>query len=198
MEAEFIAVSGPLLGTRFALGAEEVCIGRGPSCDIQLTEHDAAWHHCVVIPQGARYRLLDRHTGTGTYVNGMRINEHWLEPGDQISICETVLVYREESGLAPADSPQQTLVRACSLIFLFRALALTQNGVHRARLEEQILRLIADLTPCHEGAVLLGRGIEALRAAAAEATGPMPLGELLDTVRREGLAQEDGGLGAAV
>src|SRR5439155_11182991 len=106
MEAEVIAVSGPLLGERFALGQEELCIGRGPSCDILLTDHEAAWHHCVILPHAGRYKLLDRHTGAGTYVNGMRVNEHWLEAGDQISICETVLVYREEPASMPADSPQ--------------------------------------------------------------------------------------------
>jgi two-component system, NtrC family, response regulator HydG len=195
MEAEFIAVSGPLLGTRFALGTEEVCIGRGPSCDIQLTEHDAAWHHCVVIPHGNRYRLLDRHTGTGTYVNGMRINEHWLEPGDQVSICETVLVYRDEPVGARADSPQQTLVRSCSLIFLFRAFAQAQNAALRTRIEEQILTLIADLAPCTACAILVGRGVDGLRAAAAESPGPMRFDEVLETVRREGAAQDGDGLG---
>jgi pSer/pThr/pTyr-binding forkhead associated (FHA) protein len=142
MDAEIIAVSGPLQGTRYALGQEELCIGRGPSCDLQLTEHDAAWHHCVIVPRGDRYRIVDRHTGSGTYVNGLRISEHILEPGDQISICETVLVYREDIPEPTVSSPQHTLVRACSLIFLFRALAEGQNNGFRARIEEQIVRLI--------------------------------------------------------
>jgi Nif-specific regulatory protein len=193
MEAEFIAVSGPLLGERFALGREELCIGRGPSCDIRLTEHDAAWHHCVVVPQGDRYRILDRHTGSGTYVNGMRINDQWLEPGDQISICETVLVYREDPAQAVVDSPQQTLVRACSLIFLFRALAQTQNAVHRAALEEQIRRLLADLIPCTGATVILGRDLDELRTAASEPAVPAELCGLLETIRREGASQTGDG-----
>jgi Nif-specific regulatory protein len=198
MDAEFIAVSGPLLGTRFALGKEEVCIGRGPSCEIRLSEHDAAWHHCVVIPQGTRYRLLDRHTGAGTYVNGLRVNEHWLEPGDQISICETVLVFREDPAAAAPDTPQHGLIRACSLIFLFRAAALAKDEGHRGRLESQILRLVADLLPCESGAVLLGYGVDELRAAAETSKAPMKLAGLLDTVRREGMAQDDDGTDLAV
>jgi len=193
MEAELIAVSGPLLGARFALGQEEICIGRGPSCDIQLTEHDAAWHHCVVLPHGECFRIMDRHTGAGTYVNGMRINDHVLEPGDQISICETVLVYREGQMGLPVDSPQHTLVRACSLIFLFRAVAQAQNEAHRARLEEQILRLIADLTPCEDGTILLGRSVDELRAAAAQSTASMKLDGLIECVRREGIAEGSDG-----
>jgi len=42
MEAEFIAVDGPLLGERFALGSGDVHIGRAPSAQIRLAEADAA------------------------------------------------------------------------------------------------------------------------------------------------------------
>jgi Nif-specific regulatory protein len=181
VDPEIIVVSGPLLGARYPLGKDELCIGRGPSCDVQLTEHDAAWHHCVIVPRGEGYRIVDRHTGVGTYVNGLRINDHVLEPGDQISICETVLVYREDSAGVPVDSRQHTLVRACSLIFLFRALAEAQDGELRAHVETQIVRLIADLMPCESGRVVLGADAESI-----------------DTVRREGMVQDADGLGIGV
>ena len=198
MDAELIAVSGPLLGTRFALGQEELCIGRGPSCDIRLTERDAAWHHCVVLPDGDGYRILDRHTGSGTYVNGMRVNEHYLETGDQISICETILAYREGPVDLAADSPQHMMVRACSLIFLFRAFAQAQTGPHRARLETQILRLIADIVPCEDGAVLLGRTVEDLHLAAVESAPRLQLDPLIGCIRREGVAQTGDGMTLAL
>src|ERR1043166_8879177 len=101
MEAEFIVVSGPLLGARYALGTGDLRIGRAPASGIRIDERDAAWEHCLVQLEGDRYRIVDRRTGTGTYVNGLRISEHCLEPGDQISIGETVLVYRED-GAVPA------------------------------------------------------------------------------------------------
>ena len=115
MDAEFIVVSGPLLGARFPLGTGELRIGRAPAAEIRLTEPDAAWDHCLVRPRDGRYHLLDRRTGAGTYVNGMRITEHALEPDDQVSIGETVLVYREDPAVI-ADSPNHMLLRACSLL----------------------------------------------------------------------------------
>jgi pSer/pThr/pTyr-binding forkhead associated (FHA) protein len=84
MQAEFIAVSGPLVGARFPLDAKEVQIGRAPSCDIRLADPEAAWVHCAVIPRDGGFRIVDRRTGSGTYVNGMRVTEQVLEPGDQI------------------------------------------------------------------------------------------------------------------
>jgi Nif-specific regulatory protein len=57
---------------------------------------------------------------------------------------------------AAPTSPEQTLLQACGLLFLFRALARAQDEAQRIVWEEQILRLIADLVPCTGGSVLLG------------------------------------------
>jgi pSer/pThr/pTyr-binding forkhead associated (FHA) protein len=103
-----------------------------------------------------RYHIIDRGTSVGTFVNGRRIGEHRLEPGDQVSICDTVLVYREDPPVLPPDSQQHALLRACSLLFLFRAIAMAQSGSHRATLESQLVRLIGDVVPSSGGAVLLG------------------------------------------
>jgi hypothetical protein len=53
-------------------------------------------------------------------------------------------------------SPQQTLLQACGLLFLFRAFLRSEGEAQRAIWEEQILRLIAELVPCTGGSVLLG------------------------------------------
>ena len=190
MEAEFIVISGPLLGTRFPLGPGDVRIGRAPTAQIRLTEPEAAWDHCVVRLRDGRYRIADSHTGTGTYVNGMRTAEHALEPDDQVSIGETVMVYREDSPDPAPDSPYQALLRACSLLFLFRAIALSQSAGHRATLEGQALRLIADIGPCDGGAVLLGRDDDELRSAAREHSGAADLESLAARVYREGAVVE--------
>ena len=159
MSAELIVVAGPLLGERFALGTAELKIGRAPAAQVRLTDMGAAWDHCVIRPQDGGYRIVDCHTGSGTYVNGMRVREQQLEPGDQIHIGETIFAYREAGAAPDLDSPQHTLLRACSLLFLFRALATAQNEPQRAMLEEQIVALIGDLVPSTGGAVVLGRRV---------------------------------------
>ena len=55
-----------------------------------------------------------------------------------------------------APTPEQTLLQACGLLFLFRALARAQDQAQRIVWEEQIVRLIADLVPCCGGSVILG------------------------------------------
>jgi len=149
-----------------------------------LMEAEAAREHCTVQFEGGRFHLVDHRSRVGTYVNGMRIARHRLEPGDQVSICETVLIYREDSPAPPSESQQHTLLRACSLLFLTRALA-TSTGGHRSVFADQIVRLIADMVPCREGAILLGHDADELRAAAVE-LGQAPLGEWLGRICREG------------
>jgi two-component system, NtrC family, response regulator HydG len=156
MSAELIVVAGPLLGERFALGSAELKIGRAPTAQVRLSDTGAAWDHCVLRPQNGGYRIVDCHTGGGTYVNGMRVREQQLEPGDQIHIGETIFAYREAGSAPNLDSPQHTLLRACSLLFLFRALATAKNEPQRAIFEEQIVALIGDLVPSTGGSVVLG------------------------------------------
>jgi transcriptional regulator with GAF, ATPase, and Fis domain len=178
-------VNGPLGGAHFALGPGGLRIGRGESADIQLNEPDAAAEHCVVTARDGGYHIEDCHTRAGTYVNGMRITRHRLEAGDEISIGESVLVYREDT--AAASAPQQhTLLRACSLLFLFRALAGAANEQARATVEDHIVRLVADMVPCSGGLVLLGRDAGAIRAAARGRRLPEALADLPDRIFREG------------
>jgi two-component system response regulator HydG len=159
MSAELIVVAGPLLGERFALGSAELKIGRAPTAQVRLSDTGAAWDHCVLRPQNGGYRIVDCHTGGGTYVNGMRVREQQLEPGDQIHIGETIFAYREAGSAPNLDSPQHTLLRACSLLFLFRALATAKNEPQRAIFEEQIVALIGDLVPSTGGSVALGSAV---------------------------------------
>jgi transcriptional regulator with GAF, ATPase, and Fis domain len=175
MEGELLAISGARVCERFPLGAGETRIGRSPQSAILLDDPGVALDHCVVQPAAGRYRILDRHSSTGTFVNGKRISAYTLEPGDQVSIGETVLLYREESAAQPDTPAPQILLRTCALQFLFRALASSESPAARGTVETQLLRLIGDLTPVLGGAVLLGQDAAELHAASAARDPASPL-----------------------
>lgn len=168
MSAELIAVAGPLLGERFSLGPGGLKIGRAPGSQIRLEDAGVAWEHCAIRPAGEGYAAADCHTGGGTYVNGMRIREQALESGDQIQVGESIFAYRNPAGAPEAVSAQTALLRSCSLVFLFRALALSRDARQRTLLEEQIVALVGDLVPACGGAVTLGEDRRSGREDAVE------------------------------
>ena len=174
MAAELIVVNGPLAGTRFALGEGEMLIGRATNARVVLPDADVSWRHCTIKRQGNRYVVADLRSSIGTYVNGMRSAERWLEDRDQIGIGRSILMFRsgeagEDVPLAPTVAdPKPVLLASCSLVFLFRALAATIGDGQNKMLQGQILRLVGDLIPTNEGVLLLGATCEELLTRHAE------------------------------
>jgi transcriptional regulator with GAF, ATPase, and Fis domain len=179
MSAELIVVNGPLAGTRYDLRQGEVFIGRSPTSKVVLSEPEVGWRHCQIRQQGERFLVSDLRTATGTYVNGMRSAERWLEDRDQIGIGKTVLMFRssageiEETVAAPVDA-KPVLLSACSLVFLFRALAASIGDEQTGLLQTQILRLVSDLIPVEKGHILLGSSFMELLAQYEEQAGESP------------------------
>src|SRR6185369_11575284 len=190
MDAEFTVVSGALLGTRFPLADREVSIGRAASAGIRLSEPGIAPEHCVIRPSPAGHRLTDRRSPSGTYVNGMRVTEQDLAPGDQVAIGEIILLYRNPSVAERDSTAHHTLLRACSILFLFRALVSAKDQAHRAAFETQLSALLADIVPCTASAILMGQDEEELRAAAQDRPAPAGMEALAAIVAREGAAIE--------
>ena len=161
MSAELIAVNGPLAGTRYALLKDGLLIGRAPNSGVVLNEPEVGWRHCQVRCTGNRFLVSDLRTSLGTYVNGMRSAERWLEDRDQIGIGKTIFMFRsgeakaQETVVAPAAETKPVLLDACSLVFLFRALAAAIGDAHTRLLQNQILHLVSDLIPVQEGLLLL-------------------------------------------
>jgi Nif-specific regulatory protein len=162
MSAELIVINGPLAGGRHSLSQGEILIGRAPNSKLVLSEPEVGWRHCLIRQQGGRFLVTDLRTAIGTYVNGMRSAERWLEDRDQIGIGKTILMFRNgEVGVEsreshPAPETKPVLLAACSLVFLFRALAASRGETQNKLLQNQILRLIGDLIPIKEGILLVG------------------------------------------
>ncbi|HEV8062967.1 MAG TPA: FHA domain-containing serine/threonine-protein kinase [Gemmataceae bacterium] len=62
--------------------------------------------HCEIQVQGQRVLLQDARTSNGTFVNGIRITEKELQPGDVVKIGQTEMRFTcEEGEVAPAPEP---------------------------------------------------------------------------------------------
>jgi hypothetical protein len=91
-----LMLKGPLSGKQFNIFKYTMVLGSAPKCDIYLFK-DAAIEprHAVLTKTGNKYLLQDEGGDSGTFVNGRRIDKHILQPGDVVTIGETVLRYHE-------------------------------------------------------------------------------------------------------
>ena len=98
-------VSGPLQNREFVLGAEGECvIGRNEArLDVTLHDDAVSREHCRLLLRGAMARLRDSRSSNGTWVNGTRVHEAVLRPGDKIMMGNTCTQLRahEAYGLPP-------------------------------------------------------------------------------------------------
>ena len=83
---------GPPL--RFDLGAPLISIGRGAENDLILDDAQVSRHHCQLKLQQGAYSLTDMGSTNGSYVNGQRISEIALGPGDIIELGGTRIEFQ--------------------------------------------------------------------------------------------------------
>ncbi len=173
MNAELVVVNGPLAGTRYDLSKGDFFFGRAPNSRVVLNEPEVGWRHCQIRNENGRFLVCDLRSSLGTYVNGMRSAERWLEDRDQIGIGKTIFMFRssedaDEVAPIPAGDTKPVLLAACSLVFLFRALAASIGEGQNQLLQGQIVRLVYDLVPSAEGILLLGGNLSELLAGLKE------------------------------
>jgi|SRR5687768_12091038 len=71
---------------RFPLDLDVATIGRGEGCDLRIPLGDVSRKHCSLIKSDDSLVIQDIGSSNGTYVNGKRIQEARLRPGDLIRI----------------------------------------------------------------------------------------------------------------
>lgn len=79
-------IAGEGVGRRIPL-ADALTIGRGPDNGITIADPGVSRHHAdIILEEGGNWVLRDRGSTNGTIVNGRRITEHPLHPGDIVQI----------------------------------------------------------------------------------------------------------------
>ncbi|MFM1997971.1 MAG: Phosphoserine phosphatase RsbU [Planctomycetota bacterium] len=86
--------SGPRSGERVTLRPGRCTIGRHPACDLVIDLSAVSRQHAAVVMQDGHVMLEDLRSRNGTLLNGRPLAApHRLSDGDQVQICEQVLVF---------------------------------------------------------------------------------------------------------
>ena len=96
---------------------KSLLVGRRESCDIVLRFPNVSAHHCQLNCNGGYWYVRDLDSRNGVKVNGLRVTEKRLDPGDGLSIAKhnyDVKYSPMEIGAVgppPEDGPDYDLLR---------------------------------------------------------------------------------------
>lgn len=87
-----IVASGPRRGLHWSLGEGVVEAGRNPEAAIFLDDVTVSRHHAAFEVTDGLLVVRDLGSTNGTYVNGHRVEEAQLNPGDEVIVGRFHLV----------------------------------------------------------------------------------------------------------
>lgn len=90
--AQIVMIAGEEAGATFTLTAT-TSIGRAESSTIRINDSRVSRQHSRIQRHGEEYIIVDLHSSNGTYVNGQKIDEYVLAPGDEVQIGDTILQF---------------------------------------------------------------------------------------------------------
>jgi len=91
-----IAIQGAYVGGIYQLEAGTVTIGREESNTVAFPQDNTvSRRHARITGDGGQFVIYDEGSSNGTFVNGVKVTEKVLQPGDEIQIGNTRLRFEE-------------------------------------------------------------------------------------------------------
>jgi serine/threonine protein kinase len=98
MLGKLVVIAGPDKGRSFELQeGQTLLVGRGEKTETRLKDPQVSRVHCQVQVQEGKVLLVDPGSTSGTLVNGKKVKEYDLKPGDVIQIGSTQLQLQLEA-----------------------------------------------------------------------------------------------------
>lgn len=161
-----------------ALDRDVFLIGRRTTADLRLTSTDVSREHAEIVRDGDQYRVRDRGSRFGTFVNGEQITEHTLVAGDTIRLGRVGSVELVFS----LDGMSSALRDTASEISDLRQMAAVLSGLRAlgaGRVLDEVLTIVMDsaieVTKAERGFVMLADQHNTLEFKIARARGRVTL-----------------------
>jgi transcriptional regulator with GAF, ATPase, and Fis domain len=187
MKPRLLAIAGSLTNTVRQLVDGQISIGRDGSNQLCLVDPAVSRSHCTIQQVDERYELVDLDSHNGTFVNGTPIRRKVVDHGDMIRIGNAEFVFlthdsetfpNAKISLSEASSTSMlTTIRvahsaapqtfgaevgrmARDLAALFRISNVINSIRNSELLQRELLRLIFEVVPADDGAVVLQTDLE--------------------------------------
>src|SRR2546428_10589208 len=105
--AKLVLLSAGMTGRTHELKVDKTTIGRVEDNTFQISEPSVSSHHCEVLLRGSDIVVRDLNSTNGTYINGEKITESVLKPGQILRLgqIEMRLETDTPAGGGPAKKP---------------------------------------------------------------------------------------------
>jgi len=103
--AKLVVLSAGLTGRSHELKADKTTIGRVEDNTFQLAEPSVSSHHCEVEMRGSDVLVKDLNSTNGTFINGEKVTESVLKPGQTLRLGQVEIRLETEGMPAPAPAP---------------------------------------------------------------------------------------------
>ncbi len=77
---------------------QDYVVGRGETCTVPINSRKLSRQHLRFYPGDGQWGVEDLNSTNGIYVNGQRVNDSWLAPGDEVYLGGIQLRYVLDSG----------------------------------------------------------------------------------------------------
>jgi len=107
-----VLLSEGLTGRTYELKTDKTTVGRVSDNAFEIAEASVSSHHCEIVLRGNDVVVKDLGSTNGTFINGEKIDEGVLKPGQILRVG--MIEMRYESGNAPSPSPATAAAAASS------------------------------------------------------------------------------------
>ena len=104
-------LDGDRAGEVLPVGQSALRIGRKSGNDLVLADEKTSGVHCEIAPEGDRLVLKDLGSTNGTFLDGKRITEVVLTPGDVVTVGRLRVQFRDENPAVADDDAGEFSLR---------------------------------------------------------------------------------------
>jgi pSer/pThr/pTyr-binding forkhead associated (FHA) protein len=104
--AKLVVLSEGLTGRSYELKVDKTTIGRLDDNSFQIPEQSVSSHHCEVLLKGSDVVVKDLNSTNGTFINGEKVTEQVLKPGQVLRLGTIELRLESDAAQAQASKKQ--------------------------------------------------------------------------------------------
>jgi pSer/pThr/pTyr-binding forkhead associated (FHA) protein len=106
--SKLVLLSAGMTGRSHELKVDKTTIGRVEDNTFQINEPSVSSHHCEILLRGNEVVVRDLNSTNGSFINGEKISETVLKPGQVLRLGQIEMRLEDASTAAPAPSKKAT------------------------------------------------------------------------------------------